>query len=141
MGCGNPTAEERMLLTKLERLEVQVQKEKELKKLSELEGKKYPNSGLIHGGQPKKTGLNKINKNVKTKKVKLSPVKKKQEKDDSIKIFKAKGKSKPKVLKKKGSTKTEAKSKNNIRKKNLSKPKLKKKAASEDSMKNKKKKK
>ena len=45
MGCGNPTAEERMLLTKLERLEVQVQKEKELKKLSELEGKKYPNSG------------------------------------------------------------------------------------------------
>ena len=92
MGCGNPTAEERMLLTKLERLEVQVQKEKELKKLSELEGKKYPNSGLIHGGQPKISGLNKNNKNVKTKKVKLSPVKKKQEKDDSIKIFKAKGK-------------------------------------------------
>ena len=139
MGCGNPSAEEKLLLTKLERLEIQVQKEKELKKLAEIEGKDFTNTNLIQAGQPKILGISKENKKVKNKKVKLPPIKGKQEKDDPVKIFKSKDKGYE--SKKKGETKTEAKSKKSMRKRNLSKPKLKKKAASEDSKDRKKKKK
>ena len=139
MGCGNPSAEEKLLLTKLERLEIQVQKEKELKKLAEIEGKDFTNTNIIQGGQPKILGISKENKKVKNKKVKLPPIKGKQEKDDPVKIFKSKDKGKE--SKKKGETKTEAKSKKSMRKRNLSKPKLEKKAASEDSKDRKKKKK
>ena len=39
MGCGETSAEEKMLLTKLEKLEIQVMKEKEMNKLAKLEGK------------------------------------------------------------------------------------------------------
>ena len=38
MGCGN-SVEDQVLLAKLDRLEVQVKKEKQLKKLSEMEGR------------------------------------------------------------------------------------------------------
>ena len=38
MGCGS-SVEDQVLLAKLDRLEVQVKKEKELKKLSEMEGR------------------------------------------------------------------------------------------------------
>ena len=38
MGCGN-SVEDQVLLAKLDRLEIQVKKEKELKKLSEIEGR------------------------------------------------------------------------------------------------------
>ena len=51
MGCGTPTAEEKMLLTKLERLEIQVKKEKELKKLSDLEGKEITSLKQLQGGE------------------------------------------------------------------------------------------
>ena len=39
MGCGETSAEEKLLLTKLEKLEIQVMKEKEMNKLAKLEGK------------------------------------------------------------------------------------------------------
>ena len=42
MGCGN-SVEDQVLLAKLDRLEVQVKKEKELKKLSEIEGRPIGN--------------------------------------------------------------------------------------------------
>ena len=47
MGCGQQSAEEKMFLTKLERLEIQVRKEKELKKLSDLEGKEIKSKEII----------------------------------------------------------------------------------------------
>ena len=45
MGCGN-SVEDQVFLAKLDRLEIQVKKEKELKKLSELEGR--PIKSLDH---------------------------------------------------------------------------------------------
>ena len=42
MGCGS-SIEDQVLLTKLDRLEIQVKKEKELKKLSEIEGRPIGN--------------------------------------------------------------------------------------------------
>ena len=141
MGCGEPTTEERMLLTKLERLEIQVKKEQELKKLSELEGKNITNLNQAKDLEEDKKSETKII----NKKITKSPKKEEKEpKDNSIKIFK----SKKKIIKKKGlSSETEVKTKkkvNIIKSKNKannndSKPKLKKKVASEGSKKGKKK--
>ena len=94
MGCGNRNAEERLLLTNIERLEMQVQKEKELKKLSELEGKDFKNTNLIQGGQPKILGISKENKKAKNKKVKLPLIKANKKKMTLLKYIKVKIKEK-----------------------------------------------
>ena len=149
MGCGTPTTEERMLLTKLERLEIQVKKEKELKKLSDLEGKDITSLKQLQGGeeQGKEEETSKVNKKGKKLKIKGIPKKEKnkaKDKDESVEIYKNKSKSKAKK-KIDGTNKTEIKTKKKInikgkKKDNDSKPKLKKKAASEASRKIKKKK-
>ena len=48
MGCGN-SVEDQVLLAKLDRLEVQVKKEKELKKLSEMEGRQITSLAQYNG--------------------------------------------------------------------------------------------
>ena len=48
MGCGN-SVEDQVLLAKLDRLEIQVKKEKELKKLSEIEGRPLGNMNQYSG--------------------------------------------------------------------------------------------
>ena len=68
MGCGEATAEEKLLLTKLERLEIQVMKQKELNKLSKLEGKdikdldKFNSVNLDMQNEDKKSQLKKSKK-------------------------------------------------------------------------------
>ncbi len=57
MGCSN-SIEDQVLLAKLDRLEVQVKKEKELKKLSEMEGRPI-NSLNQYNGFDTKTEKNK----------------------------------------------------------------------------------
>ena len=48
MGCGN-SIEDQVLLAKLDRLEIQVKKEKELKKLSEIEGRPIGSMNQYNG--------------------------------------------------------------------------------------------
>ena len=47
MGCGETSAEEKLLLAKLEKLEIQVMKEKEFDKLAKLEGKDIKSSNKL----------------------------------------------------------------------------------------------
>ena len=47
MGCGETSAEEKLLLAKLEKLEIQVMKEKELDKLAKIEGKDIKSSNKL----------------------------------------------------------------------------------------------
>ena len=75
MGCGEATAEEKLLLTKLERLEIQVMKQKELNKLSKLEGKdikdldKFNSVNLDMQNEDKKSPLKKSKKKGVKKKI------------------------------------------------------------------------
>ena len=72
MGCGQQSAEEKMFLTKLERLEIQVRKEKELKKLSDLEGKEIKSLEQFKGIEPKTENSNNMENATKTKSNKTS---------------------------------------------------------------------
>ena len=100
MGCGH-SMEDKVFLAKLDRLEIQVKKEKELKKLSEMEGR--PITSLDHyNGFDTRTEKRRIKtnpndryfetytskKSKRTKKSGSSPKKKKKDKDTKPKIIK-----------------------------------------------------
>ena len=97
MGCGH-SMEDKVFLAKLDRLEIQVKKEKELKKLSEMEGR--PITSLDHyNGFDTRTEKRRIKtnpndryfetytskKSKRTKKSGSSPKKKKKDKDTKSK--------------------------------------------------------
>ena len=56
MGCST-SMEDKVLLTKLDRLEIQVKKEKELKKLSEMEGRQITSLGQLGRGLDTRTEI------------------------------------------------------------------------------------
>ena len=58
MGCST-SMEDKILLSKLDRLEIQVKKEKELKKLSEMEGRKITSFNEVEEGYDTRTELKK----------------------------------------------------------------------------------
>ena len=97
MGCGH-SMEDKVFLAKLDRLEIQVKKEKELKKLSDMEGR--PITSLDHyNGFDTRTEKRRIKtnpndryfetytskKSKRTKKSGSSPKKKKKDKDTKSK--------------------------------------------------------
>ena len=119
MGCGS-SVEDQVLLAKLDRLEIQVKKEKELKKLSEMEGRPI-------------TSLNEYNgfdtRTENRKRIKTTP-------NDRYETYTSKGGSKKK--KKGGNTESKSKKK---KKDKEEKSKKKTRAVSEGVSKKKKKKK
>ena len=131
MGCSEESAEEKMLLTKLERLEVQVRKEKELKKLAELEGKDIKSLGQLQNVEEKTDFLNKINQEQNSKPIKTS-INKEKKKKGLVKKKKVKIQNKSEENKK-------AKSETSKKEKSSSKSKSKKKTVSEGGRKKKKK--
>ncbi len=97
MGCGN-SMEDKVFLAKLDRLEIQVKKEKELKKLSEMEGRPISSLDQYNGFDTRtekrriKTNPNDryfetytSKKSKRTKKSGSSPKKKKKDKDTKSK--------------------------------------------------------
>ncbi len=56
MGCTT-SPEDKIFLTKLDRLEIQVKKDKELKKLSEMEGRKITSYSQIERGMDTRTEI------------------------------------------------------------------------------------
>ena len=104
MGCGN-SVEDQVLLAKLDRLEVQVKKEKELKKLSELEGRPITSLNQYNGFDTRtetrrrmKTAPDDRNMDTYTNK---DRTKKKKKKGNSEKKSKSKKKDKEEKSKKK----------------------------------------
>ena len=127
MGCTE-SAEDRMYLTKLSRLEVQVAKEKELEKLAKIEGKQVSDlnylsisksktdDNIVENTQPKSVIKGTYTKTTKTKKDKSKNKKKKRNNSENKTKKKKKVVKTDNTIKKKPRAKSEAKKKKNKKK-------------------------